>query len=295
MRRIFRPIKEGFIGFFRHFSVSLSSVAVVTFTMLFLGMILIVTDNINTMTKTIETGIEVWVPVKTTHENKVEEIHQQLQADPNILEVRYIPKDEALAQYIEENQTDAYNFLIGEENPMLDAFIIQVQSGEVLNEVVSKLEAADWPNEVRDGGEATSILLSTMESIRFGGTIFVIALLILAIFLISNTIKLSIHSRQDEIEIMSIVGATNSFIRSPFLIEGLLIGFVGSIIPILVVIFGYNYLINRDISATMFSVISLNPVYPLVQNIALILLGTSLIVGLIGSYISVTRHLRWTR
>lgn len=295
MRRIFRPIKEGFIGFFRHFSVSLSSVAVVTFTMLFLGLILIVTDNINTMTKSIETEIEVWVPVKQQYEAQIDSIESELISNPDILAVSYISKDEALGQYIEENQTEAYDFLIGEENPMLDAFIITVQSGDVLSSVVDDLNAAPWPNEVRDGGEATSMLLNSLESLRFGGTILVVALLILAIFLISNTIKLSIHSRQDEIEIMRIVGATNSFIRSPFLIEGLLIGLIGSIIPILVVILGYNYLINQDVSATLFSVITLNPVYPLVQNIALILLGTSLIVGLIGSYISVTKHLRWTR
>lgn len=295
MRRIFRPIKEGFIGFFRHFSVSLSSVAVVTFTMLFLGFILVVTDNINTMTKNIESDIEVWVPVKLSHENQIESIQTDLQNNPNIKEVTYISKDEALELYIQENKTDAYNFLIGEENPMLDAFIITVQSGEVLTTVVDELNAADWPNEVRDGGEATSLLLSSLEALRFGGTILVIALLILAVFLISNTIKLSIYSRQDEIEIMRIVGATNSFIRSPFLIEGLLIGLIGSLIPILVVVLGYNYLIGRDVTATLFSVITLNPVYPLVQNIALILLGTSLIVGLIGSYISVTKHLRWTR
>jgi cell division transport system permease protein len=263
--------------------------------MLFLGIILIVTDNINTMTKSIETEIEVWVPVKQQYEAQIDSIESELISNPDILAVSYISKDEALGQYIEENQTEAYDFLIGEENPMLDAFIITVQSGDVLSSVVDDLNAAPWPNEVRDGGEATSMLLNSLESLRFGGTILVVALLILAIFLISNTIKLSIHSRQDEIEIMRIVGATNSFIRSPFLIEGLLIGLIGSIIPILVVILGYNYLINQDVSATLFSVITLNPVYPLVQNIALILLGTSLIVGLIGSYISVTKHLRWTR
>lgn len=294
MKRIFRTIKEGFIGFFRHFSVSLSSLAVVTFTMLFLGLILLITDNMAYMTRTIETDIEVWVPIKYEYEDQVEEITAQLIADPNISEVQFTSKEEDLELYIAQYGDD-YALYSGDQNPLHDSFTVRAKDGSVLSQVVESLTQMEWAERVWDGGAGTAQLLKTLTGIRLGGTILVIALLVLAVFLISNTIKLSIFSRADEIEIMRIVGATNSFIRSPFLIEGLLIGFFGSIIPIIAVIFGYQYLLDNQATSGILSMYSLSPMMPLVQNISLIVLITSLSVGLIGSYISVTKHLRWTR
>ncbi len=294
MRQIFRSIKEGFIGFFRHFSVSLSSLAVVTFTMLFLGIILLITDNMVYMTRNIETEIEVWVPIKYEYEDDIQQIHEDLQQHQYINRVTFTSKEEDLDLYISE-YGEEYNLYTGEENPLHDSFTIQATEGQYLDIVVEDLREMDWPLTVWDGGEGTSQLLNTLSSIRFGGSILVVALLVLAVFLISNTIKLSIFSRQDEIEIMRIVGATNSFIRSPFLIEGLLIGLFGSIIPVLSVVFGYRYLLENKPTTGILSMINLSPAMPLVQNIAAIVLITSLTVGLVGSYISVTKHLRWTR
>ena len=168
MRRIFRPIKEGFIGFFRHFSVSLSSVAVVTFTMLFLGLILLITDNINTTTQKIETEIEIWTSVKREYEDQVEEIHATLESLNDVHQVTYLSKEEELELYISQQDSDVYDYL-RDDNPMLDAFIIQVNSGEVLTQVVNQLENYDWPSEIRDGGEGTTLLISTLETMRVGG------------------------------------------------------------------------------------------------------------------------------
>lgn len=293
MKRIFRSIKEGFFGFFRHFSVSLSSLAVVTLTMLFLGAILLVTDNITAMTRNIETEIELWVPIKHEYEDQAETLREELLADPTIHEVTFKSKEEDLELLIAE-YGEEYAFY-REDNPIFDSFTIQVTEGRYLQATVDKLEAMPWPEQVSGGGDATSQMISALNAVRVGGTVLVAALLVLAVFLISNTIKLSIFSRQDEIEIMRIVGATNSFIRSPFLIEGLLIGLFGSIIPILVVIFGYQYLLNSGIASGLFTMINLSPMMPLVRNISIILLVTALTVGFLGSYISVTKHLRWTR
>ena len=102
MRRIFRSIKEGFIGFFRHFSVSLSSLAVVTFTMLFLGIILLITDNMVYMTRNIETEIEVWVPIKYEYEDDIQKIQEDLQQHQYINRVTFTSKEEDLDLYISE-------------------------------------------------------------------------------------------------------------------------------------------------------------------------------------------------
>ena len=293
MRRIFRTLKEGFLGFFRHFSVSLSSIAVVTFTMLFLGIILILTNNINDTTKNIEGNIDIWVSVKADYESEKPQIEEEIKQLTGVSRIQEITKEDALDQYI-ATYGDAYE-RFKEDNPLLDGYLIYVSDGRYLDDVSSKVESAQWAHEVMDGGDATNNLLDSLNMLRTGGTSFVIALTLLAIFLISNTIKLSIYSRQDEIEIMRIVGATNNFIRSPFLVEGILIGIFGSIIPIAIIFFGYDYLVVKLADSTIFGLFQITPAVPMIYEISTIILVTSVSVGLIGSFISVTRNLRWVR
>lgn len=293
MRRIFRTLKEGFLGFFRHFSVSLSSIAVVTFTMLFLGIILILTNNINDTTKNIEGNIDIWVSVKADYESEKPQIEEEIKQLTGVSRIQEITKEDALDQYI-ATYGDAYE-RFKEDNPLLDGYLIYVSDGRYLDDVSSKVESAQWAHEVMDGGDATNNLLDSLNMLRTGGTSFVIALTLLAIFLISNTIKLSIYSRQDEIEIMRIVGATNNFIRSPFLVEGILIGIFGSIIPIAIIFFGYDYLVVKLADSTIFGLFQITPAVPMIYEISTIILITSVSVGLIGSFISVTRNLRWVR
>lgn len=293
MRRIFRTLKEGFIGFFRHFSVSLSSIAVVTFTMLFLGIILILTNNINSTTKNIEGNIDIWVSIKADYESEKPQIEEEIKQIAGVSRIQEITKEDALEQYI-ATYGDAYE-RFKENNPLLDGYLIYVTDGRYLEEVSNKVKSAQWAFEVMDGGDATNNLLDSLNMLRTGGSTFVIALTLLAVFLISNTIKLSIYSRQDEIEIMRIVGATNNFIRSPFLIEGILIGIFGSIIPIVIIVFGYDYLVNKLANSTIFGLFQITPAVPMVYEISVIILITSVSVGLIGSFISVTRNLRWVR
>lgn len=293
MRRIFRTLKEGFLGFFRHFSVSLSSIAVVTFTMLFFGIILILTNNINDTTKNIEGNIDIWVSVKADYESEKPKIEEEIKQLTGVSRIQEITKEDALEQYI-ETYGEAYE-RFKENNPLLDGYLIYVSDGRYLDEVSSRVESSQWAHEVMDGGDATNNLLDSLNMLRTGGSGFVIALTLLAVFLISNTIKLSIYSRQDEIEIMRIVGATNNFIRSPFLVEGILIGIFGSIIPIAIIIFGYDFLVQKLTDSTIFGLFQITPAVPMVYEISAIILITSVSVGLIGSFISVTRNLRWVR
>lgn len=281
------------MGFFRHFSVSLSSVAVVTFTMLFLGFLLIINDNISHVTKGIEQQIEIWVPVKKEHSNRLPEIEAEIKSIQNVASVTLITKEEELETYIIE-YGQAYDFL-REDNPLNDSFMIKADTGENLATISEKIKQTAWQDGVYDGGDSTVNLLSVLSGLRFGGTILVGALMLLAIFLISNTIKLSIFSRSDEIEIMRIVGATHSFIRTPFLIEGLIIGLLGSILPLVSLYFGYSYLLNNFSTASSFKLMSLSPMHPMFQTVSLLILAVALAVGFIGSFISVTKHLRLTR
>ena len=138
-------------------------------------------------------------------------------------------------------------------------------------------------------------MMSAFDSVKHGGTIIVMVLSALAIFLISNTIKLTIVARNEEIRIMRLVGASNGYIRTPFVLEGIFIGILGAIIPMLIVYYGYNYVYTYTGGYFFTSLFALIEPKGYVMNINLALAAIGSIVGLIGSYISVSRYLWWKR
>ena len=153
----------------------------------------------------------------------------------------------------------------------------------------------DGVDEVDYGGTSTEMMVKVMNAIRRGGSILVLGLTILAVFLIQNTIKLTIYARQDEITIERSVGATNHFIRSPFVVEGIIIGVMGAIIPIAATYYGYRYIYQRTGGYIISAVLKLIQPLPMSLYLCVGLLIVGVLVGLIGSYVSVTRYLRWKR
>ena len=141
----------------------------------------------------------------------------------------------------------------------------------------------------------TEQFIESLNLVRLGGFGIVAALGILAIFLISNTIKITIFARQDEIVIMRHVGATNGYIRTPFVLEGMVIGILGSIIPVLFTIVGYDFLYEAMGGKIITGMLTLLPVFPFSLYVSAILVIASLVVGLFGSLVSVNKNLRWKR
>ena len=182
----------------------------------------------------------------------------------------------------------------GDENPFLDALIINIKSGHDVNPVREGVTQLDGIYKVSIGSESIQQLMDAMQTFRNAGLVFVLVLGGIAIFLISNTIGATIHSRDEEIAIMRTVGATNWYIRWPFIIEGMIIGLLGPIVPILIVVIGYDkfYTTQYEGLGSMFSLV---PVDPLVWQVSIVLLLLGVAVGALGSLITVSRRLRWTR
>ena len=161
--------------------------------------------------------------------------------------------------------------------------------------MASQVRALDGIENVNYGGEGTITLVNSMEKIRRISYIVVAALSVIAVLLISNTINTTINARKDEIFIMRTVGASNGFIRWPFIIEGVIIGILGSIIPIGVLCGGYYYLyqlLGGNLFSTLFSLIDPKDI---ILYLGLGLLGAGVLVGSIGSFISVSKKLWWKR
>jgi len=199
----------------------------------------------------------------------------------------------AVESYGEEGKI--FEMYRGEKNPLRNAFIIEVVDGKQIETISNKIEVLPGIESVNYGGLNALKLIDILNSIKDSGLILVLVLGILAIFLITNTIKMSIHSRMSEIQIMRTIGATNGFIRAPFLVEGLLIGFFGAIIPIIISIVGYKYLFDSMNGVLLSSIFVLKPVFPFVYQLSYLLILLGVLVGLLGSFISVSRYLRTVR
>ncbi len=298
--RFFRPIKEGFYGVGRHGAMSLSSASAVTITLMIISLFMIFTTNVQKMTKTLEQSIQISVMIDYDSEAAETEdaISMAISQIDGVKSITFSSKADEFQYYLDslsdEKTKEAFE-PFADDNPMHDAFYVEVEDGTQLAGIASQIESMDGVYKVSYGGTSAVSFINAVNTIRNGGTILVIALSLLAIFLIQNTIKLTIFARADEIAIMRNVGARNGFIRSPFVVEGMIIGALGAIIPIAITVYGYIYLYNMTGGVVISSMFQLIPPHPYVLYLSLALLLIGIIVGLIGSFFSVTKYLRWKR
>ncbi len=296
--KIGRHIKEGLIGVLRHSAMSISAATAVTITLLLVSMFLLLTLNLQQITRNVEESIQIHVKIANgTSAETISATQAAIAKLAGVTKVTFSDKDAELDRFIAAFGEDGKIFEMyrGEDNPLRDAYLVDVAKNATLDVLAAQIRGYAGIEKVDYGGENTIKLVTFMDSLQNGGLLLVSILSLLAIFLISNTIKITINARSDEIHIMRTLGATNHFIRFPFLIEGILIGLLGSILPILITIFGYHYLFNAMGGVLASNLFLLRPVFPMVYQVSGILTGIAVLVGLLGSFISVTRHLRWKR
>ena len=295
MNRIIRPFKEGFVGLIRHLAMSFSSIMAVMITLTIVSLFVMLTVNIQEITQSIQAKVQIHVQIKNDVELPgIGELERSIRAMDGVVEVVFSDKDKELNQFIDAygEEGKIFEMYRGEKNPLRNAFIIEVEDANTIDSISKRVERLDGIESVNYGGVNAIKLVDILNSVRDSGFILVGFLGFLALFLIANTIKMSIHSRIHEISIMRTIGATNGFIRAPFVIEGILIGFLGAIAPVLISIFGYQYLYNAMGGILLSNLFVLRPVFPFVYYLSYLLVLLGITVGLFGSYLSVTRYLR---
>lgn len=291
--------KSAYKSIKRNIAMSFSSATAVTLTLIMITLLLVVTGNVMTFASNIEESLKIHVNISLDQTSEQQqEIKKQIQLIPNVKKVTFSSKDEQFQEMIEdkdEKYQEIYKNLIEEGNPLYDVYIVEVKSGEDLKTVANQINRIDGVEDTNYGGDSAVMFIHTLQSMQTGGLLLVVGLSLLALFLISNTIKLTIYARQSEIAIMRNVGATNGFVKAPFMIEGIMIGILGSILPIVLTIGGYYFLytkLNGQIFSSMFT---LQPFYPFALIVSAILLIFGIFVGFIGSFLSVTKYLRFKR
>lgn len=272
----------------------MASISAVTVTLLLVGVFAMLLLNLNDIGEQIEEDVEVRVFIdRTADEESREELQGDLEDVQGVSSVNFQSKDEGLDNLINSmgDEGEAFESL-KDENPLNDVYVVKTEDPQDTIQVAETIEGFDSVDKVEYAKETVERLFSVMDVARNVGLAIIAGLLFTAMFLIANTIRITIVARKREIEIMKMVGATNWFIRWPFLFEGILIGILGSIIPIALVIFGYDALYNEVTTRYPTLFIDLLPVYPFVFEVSALLVLMGVTIGLWGSFTSIRKYLK---
>jgi len=289
-----RHLREGVKNLGRNGWMTFASISAVTITLLILGVFLLLAMNIQHLVQTVEKQVEIRVSLDVTADQATaKKVESELKKLPDAAEVKYVPKAEGL-QNLKKSFGEKGALFNGleKENPLPDSFIVRAKTPQQTGALAQKIQNIDGVKKVNYAEQTTKKLFAVTDVVRFVIVAFIIALAFTAMFLIANTIKLTIVARRREIEIMKLVGATNGFIRWPFFVEGALMGIIGAIFPIVILTVGYGYLIDFVERQLALYFLDLLPMSPLAFQISLILLGIGAFIGIWGSLMSVRRFLR---
>lgn len=294
-RNINRYFRDARKSVMRNFSLSLASISCITITLIVVAFSAILSYNVENFAESIRKDVTVVIFLNSdTTETKRNEIEQEIRATKNVEELTFVSKEKT-AESLKDN--DTFKGIIetwtNETNPLLDSFMLKVKNIDDIKTTVNVIKNINGVKTVNYGEDMIDQLITVFKVVEKASIFIVVALVVVTAFLIGNTIKLAIFSRKREIEIMRLVGASNVSIKVPFVIEGLFIGMLGSIIPIILSVYGYTSLYNF-FNGKLFgsSLAKLVPPTPFIYYISLVLLAIGIVVGMIGSYRAVRKYLK---
>lgn len=292
-----RHLREGFKGTLRNGWMTFAAISAVTITLLLVGVFALVMFNVNEISENVENDVEIQVFVtRTAEEANVEKLGENLEQIPGVESVTFSSKEDELENFRNQLGEDANAYgTVEKDNPLHDRYIVKASDPLNTEKVANSVQSLDNVDKVTYGQDYIDKMFAFFNGIRIGGLALIVGLTLMAMFLISNTIKMTIFSRRREIEIMRLVGAKNSFIRWPFFIEGLLLGVFGALIPIAVIYFGYDVAYSAlqpsldQLNSDIFKLIDPSI---LTTQVSLVLLALGAFIGIWGSTTSLGRFLK---
>lgn len=285
-------VRETYKSIRRNGFMSFASISTVAVSLLVLGMFLLIFLNTNHLAKFLESQVQVSVYMEdSVTDSEMQSVEEQLKKLPGVVKVTAVGKQEALSRFKERlGDQDKLLDALGEENPFPNSFDVQVDTADRIKEITPKISAMEKVETAKFGQEVVEHLFKLTKILRFGGIALVVFLAMATLFIISNTIRLTVFARRKEVVIMKYVGATDWFIRWPFILEGMTLGFFGAVVASILINGIYSALLE-NIHATL-AFLPVLPASPLLLyvNIFLLLIGTG--IGALGSFISLRKFLR---
>lgn len=294
-RTLSRHLRESVKSLGRNSWMTFASISAVTVTLLLVGVFAVIMMNLNKVATDLENDVEIRVLIDIMEDDeqtaKAEaELIAQIENLPEVEEVVYSAKEQELNDLIKDFGDELS--LFEQNNPLHNVLYVKAADPQQTANVAKQIEKLDHINDVLYGEGKVEKLFSFLNISRNIGLVLILGLLFTAMFLISNTIRITITARKDEIEIMKLVGATNSFVRVPFVLEGMWIGLLGSIIPITAVSVIYYNLYNTLSERIKGDLLELLEVTPLLYQVSALLVGIGLLIGIWGSFMSVRKFLK---
>lgn len=296
-----RHLREGAKSVFRNGWMSVASITSIIVSLLILGVFTLLVLNVNAFADEADSQVQIKAYLNSdVSEALRDQIYNEIGSMEEVSKVKLIPKAEGLKDFREKLGEEGKDLLEGYDettNPIPDTFEVQVIEPTTVPYVASKINALNDKYEekpiykVNYGQGTVEKLFKITRAIRNIGFAFVAGLALMAMFLISNTIRVTILARRREIGIMKLVGATNTFIRWPFFVEGALIGLIGSLITVGVLFFSYNELVT-SVKSDVTLAIQLVPLQDIGLELGGLLVGLGLLIGIWGSTMSIRKFLK---
>ena len=296
LRTIKRYIRDAAKSVIRNFALSLASISCIAITLIVVSFSIIISYNVDNFTETIRKDVTMVIFLdKTSNQADYTRIESEIRKTGNVETLIFKSKQQSAEETAKGNEV--FQTIISgwtdETNPLLDSFELKVKDVDQIKDTAKIIKEIEKVNTVSYGEEMVDQLITIFDVVKKISIGAVIALIVVTAFLITNTIKLAIYSRRREIEIMRLVGASNISIKIPFVIEGLFLGLLGSILPIIITIYGYvslyNFFDGKILSSNLARLIEPSP---FVYLASLLLMIIGMLVGMFGSWRAVKKHLK---
>lgn len=288
-------IGEGFRNVFKNKKSTGASLMIMCATMLIFGLFFVIGENVNHMVKEVESqqGMQVFLNKEVT-EAQITQVGEQIKKLDNVGKVEYVSKEDALDS-LKVRFGDKGDLLNGyyEKNPLKPSYVVTLTDLEKSDEVKSQIESLENVSNIEVRDKTIEALINVANGVRIVSGVILVLLIVISVFIIANTIKLTVHARRKEISIMKYVGATNGFIRWPFIVEGIIIGIISALISILLLGLSYNFATEKLLTSSItsmveFSLLTFSDIFGLVM---VVYLGLGIGIGILGSVISMRKYL----
>ena len=295
LRMLSRNIRDSFKSVFRNFALSLASISCITITLIVVAISIILSLNVNNFASLVEKDVTIvaFLENQITEEQKAV-VKETIESLDNVESYEFTSKKDITEEMIESSETwkNIMTNWSEEENPIQDTYQVKVKDINKISKTAKEIEGIKGVSIVKYGEGMVEQLVTVFDTVRKICIGMVIALILVTAFLISNTIKITIVARKREIDIMRLVGASNINIKIPFIFEGLFLGALGSIIPIVATVVGYDTLYEHFNGQLFSPFIQLVKPSPFTFYVSLVLLVIGILVGMFGSWRAVRKHLK---
>ena len=285
-------IREAASSLYHNGLMSIASVTTVALSLLILGIFLILVLNLNNMASILESQVQVTVYLQdNVTEKQAADLGNQITKLPGVTHVSYVSKNEAMVRFKQRlGEQQGLLTALGDTNPLPSSFEVKVDKPERVKAIATSIGKFKGVENARFGQEIIEQLFNLTHMVRIAGFVLIVFLALAALFIISNTIRITVFARRKEIGIMKYVGATDWFIRWPFLIEGMILGFGGALMAVLLLSKSYSILTQQVYETLAF--LPLIPRYPFLTYISMVLLVVGTTIGALGSAISLKRYMK---